>query len=296
MQQLKGWKALVSALAIFAATLAPAAPVNAGVGFDDLPAGQFSTTAVQWMVAEEITFSTSPGCFQRFANAMRGQIATVNHRFKVEPNGATEPFSDVDPSDFFAEAVARTFPEGITIGVTPPSIWPHWPHWPVTRVEPSVSAGHVDVSPAVGDVDVSPPASEDDVSPPVEDDDVSPPASDNSHLLAAESLSHRLLNELRTSLGLSPLARNETMNAFARAWSATMDSLGGLGHSDGPYSENLAWVSSGSISAEAAALRMHDLWSSSEAHYDSMTRSSFDEVGIGFWQSDDGWHATHVFR
>ena len=41
---------------------------------------------------------------------------------------------------------------------------------------------------------------------------------------------------------------------------------------------------------------MHDLWFSSEDHYNTKIQQSFDEVGIGFWQSDDDWHATHVFR
>lgn len=76
MQQLNGWKALVSALAIFAATLASFVPVNAGVGFGDVPAGRFYTNAVHWMIEEEITFGTAPGCFQPSAPATRGQVAT----------------------------------------------------------------------------------------------------------------------------------------------------------------------------------------------------------------------------
>lgn len=250
-------------------------PVNAGVGFGDVPAGRFYTNAVHWMIEEEITFGTAPGCFQPSAPATRGQVATFIYRFKDKPNGATEPFSDVEPGDFFADAVAWMFSEGITTGVTPTSFAPDRP---VTRAEIATFLYRL--------------AGE----PPVNVGADGPPASDNSHLVAAEALSFQLLNETRASLGLDPLIRDETMDAFARAWSGTMDSLGNLRHSDGPYSENLAWVSSGSISAEAAALRMHDLWSSSGPHYETMTQSSFGEVGIGFWQSDDGWHATHVFR
>jgi hypothetical protein len=314
--------------------LASFVPVNAGVGFGDVPAGRFYTNAVHWMIEEEITFGTAPGCFQPSAPATRGQVATFIYRFKDKPNGATEPFSDVEPGDFFADAVAWMFSEGITFGVTPTSFAPHRP---VTRGEFATLLHRTEDPPPAGaepfdDVDsddffaeavawmveegittgVTPtsfapdrPVTRAEIAtflyrlagePPVNVGADAPPASDNSHLVAAEALSFQLLNETRASLGLDPLIRDETMDAFARAWSGTMDSLGNLGHSDGPYRENFAWVSSGSISAEAAALRMHELWSSSGTHYETMTQSSFGEVGIGFWQSDDGWHATHVFR
>jgi uncharacterized protein YkwD len=113
---------------------------------------------------------------------------------------------------------------------------------------------------------------------------------------AAEALSFQLLNELRASSGESPLVRDETLDAFAQTWSAAMDSLGHLQHSGGPYAENLGWSSDGSVSADAAARLMHDLWVESESHHNTMTRNSYSAVGIGFWQSAGGWYATHVFR
>jgi uncharacterized protein YkwD len=113
---------------------------------------------------------------------------------------------------------------------------------------------------------------------------------------AAEALSFQLLNEMRASRGESPLVRDETLDAFARTWAATMDSLGQLQHSGGPYAENLAWSSNGSVSADAAARIMHDLWVESESHYNTMTRNSYSAVGIGFSQSAGGWYAPHVFR
>ena len=61
-------------------------------------------------------------------------------------------------------------------------------------------------------------------------------------------------------LGLNPLVRAEAMDALARTWSVTLASFGGLEHSGGPYDENLGWSSNGSVSAEAEARVMHDLW------------------------------------
>jgi hypothetical protein len=215
IQQFKGWKVLVRALAIFAATFASVASVNAGVGFGDVLAGQYCTNAVHWMVEEEIIFGTAPGCFQPSEPATRGQVASFIHRFKDKPNGATEPLSDVEPGDFFADAVEWMFSEATTTGVTPTSFAPDRP---VTSAPVATFLYRLAGQPPVK----------------VGADGVSPPASDNNHLVAAEALLFQLLNETRASLGLDPLVRDETMDAFARAWSATVDSLGNLGHSNGP--------------------------------------------------------------
>ncbi|MDG1411492.1 MAG: CAP domain-containing protein [Acidimicrobiales bacterium] len=120
-------------------------------------------------------------------------------------------------------------------------------------------------------------------------------AGEQHQLMAAEALSFQLLNELRAGLGLNPLVRGEAMDAVARTWSVTLDSLGSLKHRGGPYAENLGWLSNGSVSAEVARV-MHDLWLNSELHDNTMIRHSYGEVGVGFWQSDGRWHAPHVFR
>ena len=114
-------------------------------------------------------------------------------------------------------------------------------------------------------------------------------------LAVAEAYSFTLLNDLRVNVGRPPLARHGSMDSYARDWSETMDLSGDFRHNDGPYGENIAWWSARSATPEAAALKLHDLWVSSPGHYANMTRSSYTSVGVGFWQSDDGWHATHVF-
>ena len=48
--------------------------------------------------------------------------------------------------------------------------------------------------------------------------------------------------------------------------------------------------------AQTAAEKMHEMWVNSTGHRNNMLRAHHDVVGIGFWLSDDGWHATHVFR
>ena len=119
---------------------------------------------------------------------------------------------------------------------------------------------------------------------------------DSPELDVAEAASFALLNELRVGLGLDPLVRDEEMDAFARDWSATMDTTGRLEHSSGPYDENIAWFSWGQASPEEAVQRLHDQWVTSTGHYANMTASAYVSVGIGLWRSDEGgWHATHVF-
>ena len=124
MHQVKRWRAFAAVVAVIGATLSSVAPANAAAGFGDVPVGQFYTEAVQWMVDQGITTGTSPGCFEPSAPATRGQVATFLHRFKGEPAGGDEPFSDVGPGDFFADAVAWMAFEGITTGVTPSTFEP----------------------------------------------------------------------------------------------------------------------------------------------------------------------------
>ncbi len=335
MKKLIGRIALAGSIAMIATMFASAAPAHAAAGFGDVPAGQFYTEAVQWMVDEGITTGTSEGCFEPSAPATRGQVATFLHRYKGLPAGGGEPFTDVGANHFFADAVAWMASTRVTTGVTPTTFEPNR-H--VTRGELATFLYRVEGSPAAGAEpfhDVDP---EDFFAEPVAwmveqgittgvtatsfapnrpvtraeiatflyrvagqptatlaPDEVCPIGA-YGNLRVAEALSFELLNQLRTGLGLGPLTRTTTMDDFARTWSATMDSSGSFQHSSGPYGENIAWWSAAAASPEAAAARMHDLWADSPGHYRYMTRAGHDEVGIGFWHSDDGWHATHVFR
>lgn len=318
------------------AALATAAPAGAVAGFGDVLPDQYYTDAVQWMVDNSITDGTSPGCFSPDSPTTRAQVATFIHRVHGEPAGASGGFDDVGAGDFYADAVAWMVDEGITTGTSPTTFSPDrlvtraevatFLH----RAEgspPGTDPGFDDVPPsafyeeAVGwmvaagvTTGTSPTTFEPDRH--VTRGEVAtflyrvagqpavtltagaacPQGEAEIALVTAEAHSMALLGQLRQSLGIGTLTRDPAMDAFARDWSETMDRTGDFQHSSGPYGENIAWWSAGSASPEAAAQRLHDLWVDSPGHYANMTRASYTSVGVGFWQSSNGWHATHVFR
>ena len=104
-----------------ALTMLLAGPTTAGAvgGFGDVEMGEFYSEAVQWMVDNEITSGTSPGCFSPGEVTSRAQAATFIHRAAGEPAGGSEPFSDVSPTDYFSDAVRWMVAAGITTGTTP---------------------------------------------------------------------------------------------------------------------------------------------------------------------------------
>ena len=128
-----------------------------------------------------------------------------------------------------------------------------------------------------------------------------------NELQAAQLASLELLNELRVGMGLSPLQYATDLNDFATNWSYHMSDnvfehspredrialLDGINRT--LVGENIAFTSNTSLSPEAAAARLHNLWVNSPGHYANMTRSNYTSVGIGFWNGPGGWYATHVF-
>jgi hypothetical protein len=110
--------ALAAATVSLIAGLVPVTPATAVAGFGDVAAGRFYTSAVQWLVDEGITTGTSPGCFSPERAVTRGEVATFVWRAEGRPAAGTEPFTDVAPDDFFADAVAWMAAEGITTGTT----------------------------------------------------------------------------------------------------------------------------------------------------------------------------------
>jgi len=312
------------------------APAGAVAGFGDVDADKFYSEAVQWMVDEGLTNGTSPGCFSPAQSTTRGEVAVFLHRYAGQPDGDTESFTDVGPDDFHHAAVAWMASRGITTGATPltfepdrsvtrgelatflhrlldsPSRGPQafddvhttdffadavaWmvadgitkgtsattfhPNRPVTRAELATFLFRIDGSP-----------------PTVVAADGRCAGSPFEVMVSeAEAASWSLLNDLRATVGLPALPRDPAMDAFARDWSATMAATNDFSHSSGPFGENIAWWSRASATPGEAAQFLHNLWVNSPGHYANMTRGSYHEVGIGFWQSEDGWHATHVFR
>lgn len=253
------------------------APPAAASNFNDVPAAAFYGAAVGWMVDGGITTGTSPSTFSPDRLVTRGELAAFLHRAAGSPIAGDEPFDDVAPADFFADAVGWMIDEQITTGTSPSTFSPHRF---VTRGEVATflhrAAGSPTATLAAGGDCAT--------------------AGASVELAVAEARSFNLLNELRASLDLAPLVRLAPMDAAARGWSETMDLTGNFQHSTLPYGENIAWWSAGWVSPEEAALKMHDLWVNSPGHYANMTHSSYAAIGVGFWRSDSGgWHATHVF-
>ena len=252
-------------------------PSGGSEPFVDVAAGSFYADAVAWMFSNDITTGTSPTTFSPNRLVTRGEVATFLHRVAGLPDGGSEPFSDVEPSDFFGAAVAWMAGSEITTGTSPTTFSPDRP---VTRAEVATFLYRF-AAPGEVSVDAGGVCSLDEY----------------AELLEAEARSFELLNQLRVSVGREPLVRTAEMDAFARNWSSIMHDSGRFEHSSGPYGENIAaWWSSRAIPPLDAAERMHQLWVDSPGHYQNMTHSGYTQVGIGFWYGDDGWYATHVFR
>jgi len=118
-----------------------------------------------------------------------------------------------------------------------------------------------------------------------------------AELVTAEAESLRLLNELRTGLGLQPVSpSDQEMHAFARAWSLEMRNTG-FRHSDPPrWYENIVWYSDENMTPKQAAAQFHDMWVNSSGHYRNMTNPDWSIVGVGMWHDETGWWGVHVFR
>ncbi len=118
-----------------------------------------------------------------------------------------------------------------------------------------------------------------------------------AELVAAEAESLRLLNELRTGLGLQPVSPSDReMHTFARAWSLEMRTTG-FRHSDpARWYENIVWYSDDAMTPSEAAAQFHDMWVNSPGHYRNMTNPAWSIAGIGMWHDETGWWGVHVFR
>ena len=327
---------IVAVAALATALVATTAgTAHAAAGFGDVPITDYFTEPIQWMVDEDITTGTSPGCFSPHGVTNRAQAATFIHRSEGEPSGGSEPFVDVGPGDYFAAAVAWMVNNGITSGTSATTFSPYQT---VTRGEFATFLHRLEGEPYGGShpfVDV--PASafyaeavawlvnagittgttpttfepnraltrgevatllyryHGSPSVSVVTGVDCPTAPLSVQLDVAEAMSFKLLNDLRVSLGRVPLVRVPTMDAAARNWSQTMHNTGDFKHSNLPYAENIAWWSASYASPEDAAETFHGLWVNSPGHYANMINPSYRTFGSGFWRGGGGWYGTHVF-
>ncbi len=94
--------------------------VEAGNPFSDVPAGAYYETPVLWAVENGITAGTGPTSFSPNKTCTRGQVVTFLWRAKgnPEPTAASNPFTDVYPSDYYYQAVLWAVENGITAGTS----------------------------------------------------------------------------------------------------------------------------------------------------------------------------------
>ena len=89
--------------------------MTSGVPFGDVPAGQYYSEAVDWLVGTGITSGTGPGTFSPNQAVDRGQMAVFLHRLVGEPAAGPAGFPDVS-AQYFADAVDWLAGEAITSG------------------------------------------------------------------------------------------------------------------------------------------------------------------------------------
>ena len=113
-------------MAGFTATSTPAA---GSAGFGDVGPGEFYTEAVQWMVDNDITTGTGPGCFSPDDTVTRGQAAAFMWRMEGRPDAAPHSFLDIT-AGWQDDAVSWMAATGVTTGT---SATTYSPDDPLTR-------------------------------------------------------------------------------------------------------------------------------------------------------------------
>ena len=87
--------------------------------FTDVPAGSYYYDAVLWAVENGITLGTSATTFSPDMACTRAHIVTFLWRAEQMPSAGTDnPFTDVDVTAYYANAVLWAAAQGITLGTT----------------------------------------------------------------------------------------------------------------------------------------------------------------------------------
>lgn len=95
------------------------APKSSTMPFTDVPSGSYFYHAVLWAVENGITKGTSDTTFSPNATCSRAQIVTFLWRSQSSPvAGSSNPFTDVKPDAYYADAVLWAVKEGATKGTS----------------------------------------------------------------------------------------------------------------------------------------------------------------------------------
>ena len=93
-------------------------PISGINPFLDVNEGDFFYKAVLWAYENGVTTGVSPIFFAPFQECSRAQIVTFLWRAVDKPESNTEvPFTDVEPGEFYYDAVAWALENGITTGM-----------------------------------------------------------------------------------------------------------------------------------------------------------------------------------
>ena len=90
------------------------------INFVDVPAGIYYEQAVKWAVLRGVTSGTSATTFSPDMTVTRGQAVTFLWRAAGQPKHSmsVNPFTDVDPSAYYYDAVLWAVQQGITNGIS----------------------------------------------------------------------------------------------------------------------------------------------------------------------------------
>ncbi len=118
-----------------------------------------------------------------------------------------------------------------------------------------------------------------------------------------------LVNELRASLGLTPLRRNSTLDEAARLRAQELEeyyshtrpngtepftAMEEAGYDYTSAAENIAMAQGYDDSTMGE--KFFDMWRNSAGHYANMTTRDCEEIGIGLFKTSDGtWYAVQLF-
>ena len=98
-------------------------------GFVDVPDGEYYAKPVDWAVSQGITNGTGAYAFSPEMPCTRAQVVTFLWRAagSPEPTSAGHPFTDINPNDYFYEAVLWAVEQGITNGMDATHFGPETP-------------------------------------------------------------------------------------------------------------------------------------------------------------------------
>ncbi len=95
--------------------------------FTDVTSGVYYEKAVIWALKNNITGGTSGTTFSPYTTCTRGQVVTFLWKAKgqPEPNSTYNPFTDVNPNDYFYKAVLWAVENNITSGTSATTFSPN---------------------------------------------------------------------------------------------------------------------------------------------------------------------------